>query len=85
MMDALRPMIAEMAATANERSGVDLTAREIEILKHVVAGKSNPQIAEELFLSRRTVSTHVEHILRKLGAANRVDAVVHAIRLSLNA
>jgi DNA-binding CsgD family transcriptional regulator len=83
MMVALRPVVTEMAEMANERSGLDLTIRELEILKHIVSGKSNPKIAEELFLSRRTVSTHVEHILRKLGASNRVDAVVHALRLGM--
>jgi DNA-binding NarL/FixJ family response regulator len=83
MLAALRPMVADLAATASERSSTELTARETEVLAHIVRGRSNGQIAQELFLSRRTVSTHVENILRKLGAANRVEAAVSALRLSL--
>lgn len=53
-----------------------LTPREREIMEQVVAGRSNSEIAAELHLSADTVKTHVGRLLRKLGATNRVGAVV---------
>ena len=50
-----------------------LTPTELRIAELVAAGRSNPDIAVELFLSRRTVQTHVSHILAKLGAQSRVE------------
>lgn len=52
-----------------------LTAREIEILEQMALGRTNPAIATRLFISEGTVKQHVKHILRKLGAENRVEAV----------
>ena len=52
---------------------VHLTPREREILDHVVAGRTYGEIARALFVSEKTVSTHVSNLLRKTGAANRVD------------
>jgi DNA-binding CsgD family transcriptional regulator len=49
-----------------------LTAREREIASFVAAGLSNRQIAERLFISRRTVDAHLEHIFGKLGITSRV-------------
>ena len=60
-----------------------LTAREMEVLRLVAEGLRNAEIAERLFLSRRTVDHHVSAILRKLGAATRVEAVTEASRLAL--
>jgi DNA-binding NarL/FixJ family response regulator len=56
-----------------------LTPSELTIAGMVAAGRSNPDIAAELFLSRRTVQTHVSHILTKLGAQSRVDIARTAI------
>jgi len=53
--------------------GAPLTARELEIAELVVAGSSNPEIASELFLSRKTVERHVSNILTKVGARNRTE------------
>jgi DNA-binding CsgD family transcriptional regulator len=53
----------------------DLTAREIDVLRAMAAGQTNAQIALSLFVAEGTVKSHVKHILRKLGAANRTDAV----------
>lgn len=50
-----------------------LTLRELEIVDLVAAGLSNPQIAPRLFVSRRTVSTHVEHVLAKTGCSSRAE------------
>lgn len=63
--------------------GDDLTEREMEVLKCLVEGCSNPEIAEKLSISRSTVKTHVSHILEKLGASNRLEAVSLAIRQKL--
>jgi DNA-binding NarL/FixJ family response regulator len=56
-----------------------LTRRELEVLKLVALGKSNPEIAEELFISRHTVVSHISHILEKIGAENRAQAATYAI------
>ena len=58
----------------------ELTEREIEILQHLAQGKSNQQIADDLFLSERTVRTHITNILSKLGLKNRTQAVLYALR-----
>ncbi|MGP5048341.1 response regulator [Glutamicibacter ardleyensis] len=55
-----------------------LTPREREVFGHIALGRSNPEIAMDLFLSEATVKTHVGHILSKLGARDRVQAVVIA-------
>jgi non-specific serine/threonine protein kinase len=60
-----------------------LTAREREVLKLVAAGHSDRDVAAALFISRRTASEHVGHILHKLGARSRADAAAIAVRLGL--
>jgi DNA-binding NarL/FixJ family response regulator len=57
-----------------------LTKREREVLQLVAVGLTNPQIAERLFLSRKTVAHHVSHILAKLGLTTRSEAAVYAVR-----
>jgi DNA-binding NarL/FixJ family response regulator len=58
-----------------------LTDREIEVLGLVAEGRSNRQIADELFISAKTASVHVSHILAKFGAATRTEAASRAYRL----
>ncbi|WP_273735357.1 LuxR C-terminal-related transcriptional regulator [Mycolicibacterium septicum] len=53
----------------------DLTSRESEVLRAIAAGKTNAQIATALFVTEGTVKSHVKHILRKLNARNRTEAV----------
>jgi DNA-binding CsgD family transcriptional regulator len=60
-----------------------LSVRELEVLRLVVIGKSNPDIAEALFISRRTAAAHVSNILRKLDATSRVEAVSEAHRRAI--
>jgi DNA-binding NarL/FixJ family response regulator len=60
-----------------------LTSRELEVLRLVTAGRSNQQIAAELFISPKTASVHVSNILGKLGVSNRVEAASAAHRLHL--
>ena len=55
-----------------------LTDREVEVLRLVASGRSNPEIAEELFISPRTVTTHVSNILNKTNSANRAEASTYA-------
>ena len=60
-----------------------LTAREFEVLRLVTAGRSNPEIAAELFISAKTASVHVSNILAKLGVSSRGEAAAAAHRLRL--
>jgi DNA-binding NarL/FixJ family response regulator len=62
---------------------VGLTAREVEVLQLIAAGKSNRQIAATLFLSPGTVNIHVNHILTKTNTANRTEAAAFALRHGL--
>ncbi len=60
-----------------------LTERELDVLKQVARGLSNQEIADELFVSEGTVSTHVRNILAKLHLANRTQAALYAVREGL--
>jgi DNA-binding CsgD family transcriptional regulator/tetratricopeptide (TPR) repeat protein len=70
------------ASTPAEQLG--LTPREVEVLALVAAGRSNRQIAQQLFISPKTASVHVSNILAKLGVAGRVEAAAIAHRLDLD-
>ena len=60
-----------------------LTSRELEVLQMLAAGKSNQAIAGQLVVTLDTVKKHVSHVLGKLGAANRTEAVTRARELGL--
>ncbi|HEY6310090.1 MAG TPA: response regulator transcription factor, partial [Streptosporangiaceae bacterium] len=64
-------------------SDLGLTERELEVLRLVAAGRSNREIAAELFISPKTASVHVSNILGKLGAASRGEAAAKAHTLRL--
>ncbi len=55
-----------------------LTRREAEVLRLVAAGKTNQEIAGELFIAERTAANHVSNIFAKIGCGNRVEATVYA-------
>jgi DNA-binding CsgD family transcriptional regulator len=55
-----------------------LTAREVEVLRELAAGRSNQEIARALFVAPGTVKAHLNHIFRKLDATSRLQAVAHA-------
>ncbi len=63
-----------------EDSSEDLTEREVEVLELVAEGLPNDDIAEKLYISERTVRSHVSNILGKLGLANRTQAALYAVR-----
>ncbi len=60
-----------------------LTARELEVLQHVALGKTNREIAQQFVISVGTVKNHVEHVIAKLEASDRTQAVVRALELRL--
>ena len=61
----------------------DLTSREVEILLLMAEGKTNQDIADELFIALKTVKTHVSNILSKLNVQDRTQAVIYAFKHSL--
>jgi two-component system, NarL family, response regulator LiaR len=84
----LDPLIARRVIThlkppiANDAL-IQLSARELEILKLMVEGRSNPEIAAALYLSLSTVKTHIRSIMNKLAVDDRVQAAVVALRSGL--
>jgi predicted ATPase/DNA-binding CsgD family transcriptional regulator len=88
LADAVEEALAASAETAAHttpagKDAAALTLREREVLHLLAAGRSNPEIADALFISRRTVTTHVTNLFAKLGVANRVEAVTAAQRRRL--
>jgi DNA-binding CsgD family transcriptional regulator len=76
------PAATDQAADARGPAEIlGLSAREWEVLELVAAGRSNGEIAEELFISPKTASVHVTHILNKLGVNSRVEAATIAVRI----
>ena len=67
-----RPHRRTRAGSAGGNGLATLTERELQIARLAVGGKTNPQIAAELFLSKKTVETHLSHVFRKMGIASRV-------------
>ena len=88
LMDAIRAVhagksripaaVAERLASRMGSPG--LTARELDVLKLIVAGKSNKEIGEELRISEATVKTHINNILSKLGVTDRTQATTAALQ-----
>jgi DNA-binding CsgD family transcriptional regulator len=77
------PAPDDRAAVRDELERLGLTPREAEVLRLVAEGLSNSQIAEKLFISRKTASVHVSNILAKLGVSTRVEAAALAHRRGL--
>ncbi|MGP4002976.1 helix-turn-helix transcriptional regulator [Streptomyces sp. 8N706] len=78
-----RDGVAANGADADPAQSLGLTRREREVLRLVAAGRSNRQIAEELFISPKTASVHVSNILAKMGVSGRGEAasIAHRMRL----
>lgn len=76
-------MMARMNKKQNRHPHEELTNREMEVLLLMAQGKSNQEIADELFISLKTVKVHVSNILSKLGVQDRTQAVIYAFKHSL--
>ena len=78
------PTLKNLIGSAEERCARSaLTSREREVLELIARGRTNAEIAAELYIAPRTAATHIEHILTKLGAANRAHAVAIGFELEL--
>ncbi len=80
---AFSRFLAVMLSQKATHDEVKLTPRELHVVRCISEGASNPEIAEELCVSRRTVATHVENILRKLGTRSRVGIAVEGAKRGL--
>lgn len=76
-------MMMKMRQKTNHLPHEDLTSREMEILLLMADGKTNQDIADELFIALKTVKTHVSNILSKLDVQDRTQAVIYAFKHSL--
>ncbi|QWU44306.1 response regulator transcription factor [Bacillus sp. NP247] len=76
-------MMSRMRQMKEQPLHEDLTERESEILLLIAEGKSNQEIADELFIALKTVKTHVSNILNKLNVSDRTQAVIYAFRHQL--
>jgi DNA-binding NarL/FixJ family response regulator len=76
----VRLAAAPAPAPSGAPPGVELTAREIEVLTCLAAGMSNKQVARSLSISIRTVAVHVSNLLRKTRSASRTEAALWAVR-----
>jgi DNA-binding NarL/FixJ family response regulator len=79
LLARVRRLLAR-SARDDEARQYDLTVREREVLEHLAAGQDQPTIAKELVISEKTIATHIQHILGKLGVHSRAEAVALAHR-----
>ncbi|MBI2806604.1 MAG: response regulator transcription factor [Planctomycetes bacterium] len=75
------PLVA--AKLAERTASPELTERELDVLRRIVAGRSNKEIATDFNITEGTVKTHVNHILEKLGVHDRTQAVTTALKRGL--
>jgi DNA-binding NarL/FixJ family response regulator len=76
-----KPISPQVAARLAEHFSDDaLSEREVEVLQHVAGGNRNREIGERLFIAEETVKVHIKHIMDKLGAKDRTEAVAIAVR-----
>ena len=78
-----RRLLSSLWAAQGDESKAELTARELEIVRLLGAGKANKEIAGELAISERTARTHVSHILAKLDLSSRTQVALWAVRQGL--
>jgi two-component system, NarL family, response regulator LiaR len=79
----LMEQVAQQPASSPAISVDDLTEREYDVVRLVARGRSNQEIAQELFISEKTVKTHISHILSKLSLQDRTQLAIYAIRKGL--
>lgn len=78
-----RTSVALAAPRVTANIDAPLTQREAEVLRRVVLGRTNKQIATDLGISYETVKEHVQHVLEKVGVADRTQAAIWAVRLGI--
>ena len=78
-----RRVIGHLKYTHPKTPATTLSSRELEVIRLIVEGKSNPEIASELYISISTVKTHLRSIMNKLSVDDRVQAAVAALRSGL--
>jgi len=78
-----RKVLQAVVSESNLLPDINLSRREMEVLESLSEGNTTIQIANQLFISENTVKTHVRHILEKLNASNRVEAVNKANQLGI--
>ncbi|HYK52085.1 MAG TPA: LuxR C-terminal-related transcriptional regulator, partial [Candidatus Eremiobacteraceae bacterium] len=83
MTDETRADVSAVAHSDTSLAGERLTQRELDVLALMAHGLTNKEISQRLEIGRRTVETHIHHLLDKLGATTRTRAVVEAGRLGL--
>lgn len=81
--DVTRQVLRAVNAYQSHLPDIGLSSREMEVLECLAQGKTTAQISSELFISDNTVKTHVRHILEKLEASNRAEAVSKATQMGL--
>ncbi|MGA2762075.1 MAG: response regulator transcription factor [Spirochaetia bacterium] len=81
--EVARRLVSGIAEGAEKRVEEILTARELDVLRCLGRGRSNKEIAEELFISEKTVKTHVSAILDKLSLSDRTQAALYAAKRGL--
>lgn len=79
----LMEQVAQQSVSSPAISVDDLTEREYDVVRLVARGRSNQEIAHELFISEKTVKTHISHILSKLSLQDRTQLAIYAIRKGL--
>ena len=83
IMTRLMGGIRKLDLSAMEDANGVVTKSELRVLSSLVQGRSNKQIADEIFVSEKTVKNHLNHLFKKLGVKNRTEAVVKAIERGL--
>ncbi|HVN55647.1 MAG TPA: response regulator transcription factor [Anaerolineaceae bacterium] len=81
--DVTSTVLKALARGQSNNSSGPLSDRELEVLNCLMEGQTTTQIAAQLFISENTVKTHIRHILEKLEASNRTEAVSKAIQMGL--
>jgi len=81
--DVTRKVMVAVRADQTNLAGHGLSSREMDVLRCLAQGKTTTQISNELFISDNTVKTHVRHIMEKLEASNRAEAVSKALQMGL--
>ncbi len=82
--DATLPEVSsEPRVSLAEARSVELTARELEVLRRLASGKTNRQIAQEMLISLSSVKAYVRRVIGKLGVSDRTQAAVRAVELGL--